>query len=199
LARHAGCRHPNASPSLPFSATAEYGRSGQSHRLPADPVVTPSSAVGVAWSPSPGRPKSGERHAIAPGGTDERGAIFASFSRRDRVLRTTSRRRLKRRPRIEPRLVRVDRRVEGFRQSRLLAASRQQSKNYIGARPQQTTASPFNEHEIPAHGRVSRHLPWGSWPLGEISAVIVASVCLTAAIRSRSSSLPQRFHPTSTS
>jgi len=90
------------------------------------------------------------------------------------------------------------RRVERRRHIRLLAASRQQSKNYIGTRPQQTTASPFNEHEKPAHGRVSRHLPWGSSPLGEISAVIVTAVCLTATIRSRSSSLPQRFHPTST-
>lgn len=199
MSRHVGCKHPNASPSLPFSATAEYGRSGQSHRLPADPVVTPSSAVGVAWSPSPGRPKSGERHAIGPGGTGRRGAIITSSSRSDRVLRTTSRRRLERRPRSEPKLVGADRRVEGRGPGHLLAASRQQSKNYIGARPQQMTASPFNEHEKPAHGRVSRHLPWGSWPLGEISAVIVASVCLTGAIRSRSSSLPQRFHPTSTS
>ena len=46
--RRAGCKHPNASPSMPFGATAEYGRSGQSHRLPAGPVVTPSGVVGMA-------------------------------------------------------------------------------------------------------------------------------------------------------
>lgn len=54
----------------------------------------------------------------------------------------------------------------------------------------------WGRHQRADHGGVSRHLPWGSLPLGEVDAVIVASVCLTDAFRSRSFSLPQRLHPT---
>jgi hypothetical protein len=51
-----------------------------------------------------------------------------------------------------------------------------------------------------SRGRAQRHLPWGSLPLDEVSTEDrCVPAYLPGTIRSRSFSLPQRFHPLDTS
>jgi len=174
---------------VPFGATSECGRSGQSQGLPSSArFVAPSGAPGPPRVPlvPPVRAGTSRSEPAAP----ERGV--EARARRCRPSRVAHRGVLAADPVITSR-------TEARHTVTARSPAGPCGDSTLAVKPRRRSSAVtdgFRATRSSTHGEVSRRLPWGSLPLGEVDAVIVASVYLTDTFRSRSFTLPQRFDPT---